>query len=533
MKLPRLPFTGDILKTYQTKFGGLDHRLGATDGALYDMRNLTSDNAPLLSSRAPRSLYRTLPNPGGLYAWDALCWVDGTGVFYDGIQRGTVTAGEKTFASLGAYIVILPDKAYYNAKTGVFGKLESEWAGTSLTFTNGVLFEETAEANTLQASGANWAAYFKVGDAVTIAGCTTHPENNKTPIIRAIDGDRLYFYEYAFKLDGDGTTPYTETGALTVKRTVPDLLFLCENENRLWGTDGTEIFASKLGDIFNWNVFDGLETDSYAVGVGSPGKFTACASFMGYPVFFKEDKIYEVYGAMPSRFEVVDSATLGVAEGSHKSLAVAGEILFYLSKAGIMAYAGGVPRSLGEPFGTEHFADAAAGSDGLKYYVSMRGEVGHRLYVYDTMKGMWHVEDETQATHFAAWDGGLYFLTAAGEIWTPGGTPTEGPVDWWVEFSDFVDSSPSKKGVGKLQIRVELDHGASVKAMIRFDTETEWIEAGVQIEANVKRSYILPIVPRRDDHYRVRLEGTGGCRVYSLTREHYVGSEFKSTPGRQ
>ena len=41
------------------------------------------------------------------------------------------------------------------------------------------------------------------GDAVTIAGCTKHTENNKTPVIREIDGDKMYFYEYVFTLDGD------------------------------------------------------------------------------------------------------------------------------------------------------------------------------------------------------------------------------------------------------------------------------------------------------------------------------------------
>ncbi len=98
---------------------------------------------------------------------------------------------------------------------------------------------------------------------MTIEGCTKHPENNKTPIIREIDGDKLYFYEYIFTLDGeDGVTPYTETGTLSVRRTVPDLLYVCENENRLWGCDKTTIYASKLGDIFNWNVYDGLDTQT-------------------------------------------------------------------------------------------------------------------------------------------------------------------------------------------------------------------------------------------------------------------------------
>jgi hypothetical protein len=47
------------------------------------------------------------------------------------------------------------------------------------------------------------------------------------------------------------------------------------------------------------------------------------------------------------------------------------------------------------------------------------------------------------------------------------------------------------------------------------------------MNAGTKRSYYLPIVPRRGDHYRIKIEGTGGCRVYSLAREYYIGSELQ------
>lgn len=543
MKLPDMRYADGIVKGQQVKFGGLDHNLGAGDGSLWDMRNLTSDHAPLLATRSPRFLYASLSRPGGIFSWDGLAWVDGDGFYFRGERKGTVTPGHKTFAALGAYIVILPDKAYYNTVTGEFGGLEAAWTGNKLTFTNGVLYEEEAEANTIQADGVNWADYFKVGDAVTISGCTKHTENNKTPIIRAINGDKLYFYEYIFVLDGDGAdTPYSETGLLSIRRAVPDLRFICENENRLWGCDGTTIYASKLGDPFNWNVFDGLSTDSYAVDTGSAGEFTGCISFLGYPIFFKEDHIYKVYGSMPSNFEVMGSATLGVAQGSAGSLAIAGETLFYLSSAGIMAYSGGIPQPIGAAFGVERYKNAAAGSDGLKYYVSMRGEDGgYILHVYDTQRGMWHTEDESHVTHFARWDGNLYMLTEQGEVWI-GGRPVgieaeaegwEPPVRWLAEFGDFVENDPNKKGVSKVQIRLELEEGAQVQVWIQFDTDGAWQKVSSALGEGVKRSYYLPIVPRRGDHYRLKLEGTGQCRVYSMVREYYSGSELKSKAGRQ
>lgn len=440
-------------------------------------------------------------------------------------------------------MVILPDKAYYNTLTDEFGPLESAWEGQELSFENGLLFEEAAEANTIRAPGVKWEDYFRAGDAVTISGCTKHQGNNKTPIIREIDGDKLYFYEYVFELDGDGgITPYTETGELSVKRTVPDLRHICENENRLWGCDGNTIYASKLGDIFNWNVFDGVATDSYAVDTGSAGEFTGCVSFLGYPVFFKEDHIYKVYGSMPSNFEVMGSATMGVAAGSAGSLAIAGETLFYLSRAGVVAYSGGIPQPISAPLGLERYQNAVAGSDGLKYYISMETITGGwSLFVYDTQRGVWHREDATRATHFARWGGNLYLLTQGGEVWIvgrpqgidPAGDGWEESVPWLAEFGDFVEGNPNKKGVSKIQIRLELEDGAQVQVYIQFDTDGEWQKVSSAIGEGVKRSYYLPIIPRRGDHYRMKLEGRGGCRIYSLVREYYSGSELKSKPGRQ
>ena len=336
--LPSMAYGDGISKRKQVKFGGYNHTLAAENGDLWDMENLTSDFYPLLSPRTRRWTCRTLTKPNGLYAHDGLYWADGTGFYADGELKGIVTDGHKKFTSLGAYIVILPDKKYYNRLTGDFGALESSWSG-SAKIQDGTYAGEEAKANTIYAVGAG--AKFKEGDAVTISGATTHPENNKTATIREIDGDNLRFYENTFTISDGG-----DSETLQLSRTVPELDYICENENRLWGCKGDTIYASKLGDIFNWNVFDGVATDSFAVDVASTGDFTACCSYLGYPCFFKEEHIYKVYGDKPSNFQVMGSASLGVEKGSDESLAIAGETLFYLSRTGIVAWSGGIPQRL-------------------------------------------------------------------------------------------------------------------------------------------------------------------------------------------
>ena len=156
MKLSAIKYKDGIAKGKQVKFGGLNRGLGASDGDIADMKNMTSDHAPLLATRAPRA--KLMLDAGGgqvtaLYSHEELCWVRGTGFYYNGALKGTVTAGEKVFAAMGDFIIILPDKAYYNVYSGKFGSMEAKWAGASLTFTNGLLFDEPAECNTIQASG--------------------------------------------------------------------------------------------------------------------------------------------------------------------------------------------------------------------------------------------------------------------------------------------------------------------------------------------------------------------------------------------
>ena len=531
--LPSMKYADKITKSQQVKFGGLDRTVGAKDGSLYAMRNLTGDHAPVLASRAQRVWCALLEKPGGLFSWEGLCWVSGTKFYFKGEEKGEVSEGEKQFASLGAYIVIFPDKCWYNVDTGEFGSMESRWDGVELTFQDGEYKGSPAAANTVYCVGVDWSSYFRAGDAVTISGCRINPGNNKTAIIREIDGSRMHFDENAFTLDENGDD-YDEGGDIRIERRVPDLKFLCENENRLWGCTDTTIFACKRGDIFNWYVSDMLEDDSYQVDTGSAGVFTGCISYRGYPTFFKEDHIYKIYGSVRSNFEVLGSASLGLAKGSHNSLAIAGETLFYLGRNGVMAYTGGIPQPMGAAFGTMRFRDAVAGSDGLKYYVSMQDESGAwGLYVYDTQTGLWHQEDETQAMGFARCDGELYMLDEQGKLWivgdpqtSPEGSVLEGDVEWMAEFSDFTDDSPNHKGLSKLQIRVELDPGATLQVWLQFDSDGIWHQVRKTMGEGKKRSYYLPIVPRRTDHYRLKLTGTGGCRIFSLTREFYVGSEL-------
>jgi len=194
VRLPKMKYSDGYTRSNQVQFGAYNHTKAARDGDLYDMKNLTSDEAPLIASRRPRSYVRTLTTPGAIGGHDKLFWVDGKTFYYDGAVKGEVAEGSKQFVGMGARIIIWPDKKVYHTELDTFESLEATMSGTGVQFTNGTLYDEEAECNTVICTTVDFSAYFSVGDAVEISGCTKHTENNKTPVIREISEDGLLTY---------------------------------------------------------------------------------------------------------------------------------------------------------------------------------------------------------------------------------------------------------------------------------------------------------------------------------------------------
>lgn len=509
-----------IKQKNQTVFMGYNHTTAAADGDIYDMENMSGDEYPIARPRNGRRLITKVVSPHGLCVYNETYYASGTGFYRlneetgESERLGTVADSDKSFACIGAYIVILPDKAYYNRVENEFGGIEAEWSGTA-SFADGTFAGEDAEGCRIITTGT--AFPFKVGDAITISGAA-NAENNQTIIIREISDDKksLGFYEHSFT--------NAASQSLTLKREMPDLDFVCENENRLWGCKDNTIYSSKLGDIFNWNVFDGLASDSYSVIVGSAGDFTGCISYLGYPIFFKEDRIYKVYGSKPSDYQVMSSSTIGVRKNCAKTLAVAGETLFYLSPVGMMAYTGGIPENISRAFGNADFDSGSAGSNGVKYYATLReGNDNFALFVYDTRIGAWYKEDAFDGMDFAR-SSGIVALDYDGRFWRfNSDNPTESNIVSVLEFADFIEKSPNRKTSAKLIARVELDVGSTVTFYISTDGGVVY-KPFKTISSPKKDSYYLPISVTRYDSYRIKIVGVGMWRLYSLTREYSEGS---------
>ena len=136
-------------------FSGYNHNLRIGEGEFYDMKNLTADHYPMLANRRLRGTVATYSNPAGLIAKDALAVIDGSAVVYNGyrIEMGLSDSAPKQLVSMGAYLVIFPDKKYLNtADIEDFGSLEALWsAGTNnVTYTPCNVYGEAYEGAAIQ-----------------------------------------------------------------------------------------------------------------------------------------------------------------------------------------------------------------------------------------------------------------------------------------------------------------------------------------------------------------------------------------------
>ena len=584
MKYPTLPSNNSSRQIVEY-FKGYNHNLRISDGEFFDMKNMTSDYYPVLSPRGKRGFYVKPASPQGLIAKDEICYVDGS-EFVMGQQRidmGLSVAAKdcpKQMVSMGAYVIIMPDKKYINTvDLEDFGDIEASFTSntdvsfqlstmTGEVYTGTIISPDEPEnpenltywidtssvphvLKQYSSSSSTWViivtTYVKISapgigkqfqqfDGVTISGIVDEKlkELNGTMVIWAKEDD----YIVVVGLLDEVMKQTVAQGAVKVERRMPNMDYLTESGNRLWGcrygeaVNGdfvNEIYACKLGDFRNWSCFMSLSTDSYAASCGTDGAFTGATTFLGSPLFFKENCVHKVFGNYPANFQIQDTACRGVQKGCHGSLAIVNETLFYKARSGICAFDGSLPAEASYALGNEVYNSAVGGAHGNKYYVSMKDmrDVWH-LFVYDTAKKMWHKEDNLHAAAFCSHKGELYCIDDdAKNIITMFGSGAEDPdkVQWMVETGELGIATPDMKYISSLNVRLFMEIGAKVEIYARYDVSDEWVHVCTVFGTDL-RSFFIPIRPRRCDHMKLRIVGEGMGKIYSITKTIERGSNI-------
>ena len=574
MALPKLK-TISAQRVVQEEFLGYDHNERISEAAFYHMENMTGDEYPLLSTRKERGYGATLTAPAGLIAKDALAVVDGSKIIYNGYEiEMDLQAGEKQLISMGAYLLIWPDKKWLNTQNiSEYGRIENKQETVNETVATlckqdgsgygdykiSASAPEEPEDNALwmdisgatpalkqysQAS-ASWVSiatvYIKLTsanigqgfgqyDGVTISGLGGDLAHlNGSHVLQKVEDNSVVIVGIM------RSNSYTENGTVSVERKVPDMDFVTECDNRIWGckygmVDGkpvNEIYACKLGDFKNWNCFQGLSTDSYAAQRGSDGVFTGAVTHQGHPLFFKEECIEKVYPSASGAHQIVTTEARGVQKGCWKSLVIVDETLYYKSRVDVCAYGGALPTSVSAALGETRYSDARAGAEGGLYYISMKDEMNvWHLFVLDTKNGMWHREDNTKAVAFTACDGKLWWIDEIGKRLVcreSEALEKEPAFNWKAETGVLGLDLPENKYMSNLVVRADLAQGSKIKIEIKYENGP-W-ESKIDYAKPGLKSFNVPIIPGRSDHLRMRLSGTGQCKVYSVSKHIKRGSE--------
>lgn len=570
-------------------FKGYNHNPRIKEGEFYDMQNLSSDYYPVISPRSKRGVYKSDINPHLLIAKDGICYVDGGELIYhrSGQSNSKSTNGleltltdDTQIVAMGAYIIIVNNikKVWINTNDMSFGDIEKEFVAKSakvlLCNLDGDIYSNIStvkpsnptdqfvwiDTNTtpyssyvyyadeenwqltktyigIKASGLGEA--FEIGDSIKLVTKVgdNEPDLNKSITIANIIEDWII-------VEGTIKQNYSNEIDILLVRKIPKMDFIIESGNRLWGcrcgenNDGkivNEIYASKLGDFKNWYTYQGISTDSYAVSVGSDGEFTGAISHLGYPVFFKENCMHKIYGSQPSNYQLQTTQCRGVQKGSHKSLAIVNEVLYYKSRGGICVYDGSLPSEISQEFGTLRYSEAVAGTLNNKYYVSMLADdrstdvdKEYDLFVYDSAYGTWYKENSNKIVSFAAYNGNLYYIDTENpnQIKTVicNGESCEKIVKWSFETGIIGLENPDSSYISKLNIRASLSVYSSVNIMIKYNSMGNWEFVGKMVGSNLS-SYNLPIVPKRCDHFQLKFEGSGDAKIYSICKTIEQGGQ--------
>lgn len=438
--------------TFIQEFLGYNHNLRTQPGEFYDMKNISMDHYPVISTRHGEVDRLALPgNPNGLYEYkpDTLMAVCGDNLYVgitdsdDGhiVENSSqlLEDSEKSFATIGAYTVIMPDKIVYNSETGelkpivksfessedlklevipcdIEGKtneyIESDTAPEDETLwwydtVNEVWKKYSSSTDTWVKIETTYVKLLPTGtgkEDLSAYFKTFLPLDTISLAFTAEAEDKDLVDTVIFGTGEDEGTGYivvidqstAKTSDFTLKNRCPDLEHVVSLNNRLWGVNNEthEVFACKLGNPTQWYNYAGIASDSYAVSLGFADEVTASAAYNNYIHFFTEDKIIKIYGDYPSNYQLHTTKADGVIKNGADTVVQVEGILFWVSPIGVVAYDGSLPYFRGQKF-SPHFLDGkrvVAGKDGTKYCLSVSkdGE-SYGVYVFDTRSGLWAV----------------------------------------------------------------------------------------------------------------------------------------------
>ena len=604
-------------RSYIEEFRGYNRRARIAENEFHDCYNISNDDYPVLSTRAPRGFKKTIHAEdllGVLRNDHALCMViadEGSDFLYyndckfglqedyNGYERQLICFGSKvivlpdyfvldttnvnnykthtssttslkTFEIVNAYqndagrIIDVPVVSSYNLENRDerhYAWVKRDGSEDVLRNSKGVeitkdrlllkvkqSFFSAEDANKIEEVMLNLPSDLGInitGDGVDIVAgdIILKGYNDKFHSVKAKNGNistQVYYTE--LWLDSS-----YQDYSIDVGIKFPKLDFVVEAQNRLWGCRYgenafgefvNELYCTALGTYNEWYRYEGLADSSWAASVGSQGNFTGALVLGGTPIFFKENVAYKIYPSASGAHQVVALEIRGVAPGTSDAIVYINEGVIYKGTDYFFFFDGSHIAPISESLGKIECGRAVAGVDGDKYVCCLDTPEGTYILTYDTRYGFWQkelCEPERYISGMVNRDEGLELLYKEEEDgktivtrmrYRGRGEETDGEKPKYMfESGEIGFSSPDSKYLIRLDMRVRLDFGATFNVWVQYDGDGKYYSVARLVGVNpTPKSEVVYVMPRRCDHFRIKVTGTGIFKLYSISK---VFEEFR------
>ena len=517
-------------------FGGYNNTPSCAVGEFSEMKNLSSKEFPALCPIS--EMVRVARNVEDLFVYDGTIFkITKSGELYAGAKKllEGLESETREFSVLGKHLVIMPDGLFYHLESGEIGTLGAIWRGQGV-FAKESSSTEGLRVNTIRSEGADFEALFKEGDCLEISDS----ENSYGFYVVSDIKNGYIMFENADFSEGAGSI------SLVLERKIPSLKNTFECNNRLWGNEGNVIFASALGDPFNFYKYRGISTDSYFKEVYSGGNFTSGAAYGETPMFFKENSIYRIYGTTPENFYVDIKEAPGVSESCSGSVCVLDGGVYYAGTDGIYRYTSAYPVKISEKLGSLKIGSAVGGSDGKRYFISFSEFYGVKegigdllgdyyevkLYAFDTEKGCWYkYDDALRVKKIVTGPSGSLFkksntlaLCRDGEVFTLSDKLAATVYEDVLEYppspvesfgvTGVIDTGVSSR-MTRLRLSALVDEGSEFYGDVSFDGG-EFIRCFRAEGTGEEKKYSFRVPRKRFSTCRVRIGGIGNYTIRGM-----------------
>ncbi len=333
------------------------------------------------------------------------------------------------------------------------------------------------------------------------------------------------------------------TGLLGIGTIGVNNSFLLSFGSRLIIVKENEIHISFDNDISadKWQEYqiNGVGTAECAqeIQITDDGYFTGCINYRDYPVFFKENSMYILYGEY-NPFSLSRIDTVGCI--CPKTIAICNGSLYFLSKLGVMEYNGGTPKLISQNINLDTSAAAygiydSACADNRYYYI---GD-----YIFDTYSRTWGKQmipnpdtasgESVRIRPQCYFDSKVY-VTGNLLVDVGGQSPYDMPTlyrsdqdaltEWTFTTKLFHEYLAGKKLLSKIIIGFEKAGTQSLKIEVSLDKK----EFSAVYEWDGTTDFVkeVPVIFPPSDTFQIRVSGKGQTLIHYLKRIYRILGEW-------